>query len=97
MSSTGEPVLAQVVGHSEHGDASPYNGTPLNASCAEFFRLMLQFPCLQMYVYGGSAVPKGGWGDRHLATVPQGVVGDRLPSDGAGQGGGGDTIGDSPN
>ena len=28
-------------------------------------------------------------GDRHLATVPQGVAGDRLPSGGGGQGGGG--------
>ena len=36
---------------------------------------MLQFLCLQMCVYGGSAVPQGGVGDRHLVTVPQGVVG----------------------
>ena len=51
--STGEPVLAQVVGHSEHGDAY-----------AEFFRFMLQFLCLQMCVYGGGGVvPQGGgWG-----------------------------------
>ena len=60
--STGEPVLAQVVGQSERGDASPYNGSPLNASYAEFFRLMLQFLCLQMCVYDGSAVPRGGGG-----------------------------------
>ena len=44
--STREPVLTQVVGHSEHSDASPYTGTPLNASYAEFFRFMLQFLCL---------------------------------------------------
>ena len=34
-------------------------------------------------------VPQGGFRDRHWATVPQGVVGDRLPWGGAGQGGGG--------
>ena len=49
---------------------------------------MLQFLCLQMCVYGGSAVPQGGVGDRHLVTVPQGVVGDRLPWGGERQGGG---------
>ena len=32
--------------------------------------------------------PPGGVGDRHLATVPQGVVGDRLPSVGNDKGGG---------
>ena len=131
--STGEPVLAQVVGHSEHGlyftrdipegkwvpknlfapakpptkkakpppksaaqsipvesgqhvqefkvkwsrtkklgprnftpsrsrSRSPYIGSPLNASYAEFFRFMLQFLCLQMCVYSGGVVPQGGWG-----------------------------------
>ena len=35
--------------------------------------------------------PPGGVGDRHLVTVPQGVMGDRLPWGGEGQGGG-DTI-----
>ena len=54
-------------------------GSPLNVSDAEFFRFMLQFLCLQMCVYGGSAVPQGWVGGRHLVTVPQGVVGDRLP------------------
>ena len=57
--STGEPVLVQVVGHSEHG---LYIGSPLNASYAEFFHFMLQLLCLQMCVYGGGVVPKGGWG-----------------------------------
>ena len=33
-------------------------------------------------------VPQGGVGDRHLVTIPQGVVGDRLPWDGEQQGGG---------
>ena len=33
--------------------------------------------------------PRGGPGDRHLVTVPQGVVGDRLPWGGERQGGGG--------
>ena len=41
---------------------SPYIGSPLNVSYAEFFRFMLQFLCLQMCAYGGSAVPQGGWG-----------------------------------
>ena len=50
---------------------------------------MLQFLCLQMCVYSGSAVPHGGSGDRHLVTVPQEVVGDRLPWGGEGQGEGG--------
>ena len=45
-----------------------------------------------MCVYGGSAVPQGGVGDRHLVTIPQGVVGDRLPWGGERQGAGGGTI-----
>ena len=68
---------------------SLYIGSPLNVSYAEFFRFMLPFLCLQMCMYGGSAVPQGEVGDRHLVTVPQGVVGDRLPWGGEGQGGGG--------
>ena len=66
---------------------SPYIGSPLNVSYAEFFHFMLQILCLQMCVYGGSAVPQGWVGDRHLVTIPQGVVGDRLPWGGEGQGG----------
>ena len=69
---------------------SPYIGSPLNVSYAELFRFMLQFLYLQMCVYGGGAVPQGGGGgDRQLVTVPQGVVGDRLPWGGKGQGEGG--------
>ena len=68
---------------------SPYIGSPLNVSYAEIFRFMLQFLYLQMCVYGGSAGPQGGMGDCHLVTVPQGVVGDRLPWGGEGQGEGG--------
>ena len=41
---------------------SPYIGCPLNVSYADIFRFMLQFLCLQMCVYGGSAVPRGGGG-----------------------------------
>ena len=42
---------------------SRYIGSPLSVSYAGFFRFMLQFLCLQMCVYGGSAVPQGGgWG-----------------------------------
>ena len=68
---------------------SPYIGSPLNVSYAKFFRFMLQCLCLQMCVYGGGAVPQGGVGDRHLVTIPQGVVGDRLPWGGERQGKGG--------
>ena len=57
--STGEPVLAQVIGHSEHSDALM---SAMARSYAEFFRFMLQFRCLQVCVYGGSAVPRGGGG-----------------------------------
>ena len=69
--STGEPVLAQVVGLmagprnftlSRSRSRSPYIGSPLNASYAECFRFMLQFLCLQMCVYGWGVVPQGGWG-----------------------------------
>ena len=41
-----------------------------------------------MCVYGGGVVPQGGVGDRHLVTIPQGVVGDRLPWGGERHGGG---------
>ena len=41
-----------------------------------------------MCVYGWGVVPQGGVGDRHLVTIPQGVVGDRLPWGGERQGGG---------
>ena len=50
---------------------------------------MLQFLCLQMCVYGWGVAPQGGMGDRHLVTIPQGVVGDRLPWGGERRGGGG--------
>ena len=62
---------------------SLYIGSPLNASYAVFFRFSVQFLCLKMCVHSGSM----GEG-RHLATVPQGVVGVCLPWGGAGQGGG---------
>ena len=41
---------------------------------------------VRVWRYSG---PLGVVGDRHLVTVPQGVVGDRLPWGGEGQGGGG--------
>ena len=66
----------------------PYIGSPLNASYAECFRFMLQVLCLQMCVYGWGVVPQGGVGDRHLVTIPQGVVGDCLPWGGERHGGG---------
>ena len=51
---------------------SLYIGSPLNASYAEFFRFMLQFLCLQMCVYGGSAVPQGEAGGLSLGDRPPG-------------------------
>ena len=91
--STGEPVLAQVVGHSEHGDAYrrisyDRDGKTVLHDRASVRRLSLQFLCLQMCVYGWGVVPQGGVGDRHLVTIPHGVVGDRLPWGGERHGGG---------
>ena len=65
---------------------SQYIGSPLNASYVDLLRFAVQFLCLKMCVYGGSEVPQGGVGDRHLATVPQGVAGTVFP--GVGQDGG---------
>ena len=56
---------------------------------AVLFRLLPQFLCPTVCVYGGTTVPRGAVRDRHLVTVPKGVVGDRLPWGGEGQGGGG--------
>ena len=92
--STGEPFLAQVVGHSEHGDAYrrityDHDGKTVLHDCASVRRLSLPRAPSPPRVYGGGAVPQGGVGDRHLVTIPQGVVGDRLPWGGERQGGGG--------
>ena len=91
--STGEPVLAQVIGHSEHGDAYrrityDRDGKTVFHDRASVWRLSLPRAPSPPRVYGGGAVPQGGVGDRHLVTVPQGVVGDRLPWGGEQQGGG---------
>ena len=67
----------------------PVIGSPLNASYVEFFRFVGQFLCPKMCVCSGSTVPHGGVGDCHLAPVPPGVAGDRLPWGRVGQGGGG--------
>ena len=78
-------------GHSRRETGSQKSACACQASYQEpeFFRFMLQFRCLQMCVYGGGVVPQGGVGDRHLVTIPQGLVGDRLPWGGERQGGGG--------
>ena len=86
--STGEPVLAQVVGHSEHSDAYRHitydcDGKTVLHDCASVRRLS------NVRVWWWCGPPGGGLGDRHLATVPQGVMGDRLPWGGERQGGGG--------
>ena len=85
--STGEPVFAQVVVHSEHGDAYrrityDRGGKTVLHDCAPVRRLSLPRAPSPPRVYGDGAVPQGGVGDRHLVTVPQGVVGDRLPHGG---------------
>ena len=77
--STGEPFLAQVVGHSEHGDAYrriPYDhdGKTVLHDRASVRRLSLPRAPSPPRVYGGGAVPQGG-------------VGDRLPWGGERQGG----------
>ena len=71
--STEEPVLVQVVGHSEHGDAYRHitydcDGKTVLHNRASVQRLsVLQFLCLQMCVYGGGgAVPRGGGGASSL-------------------------------
>ena len=92
--STGEPFLAQVVGHSEHSDAYrhityDHDSKTVLHDRASVWRLSLPRAPSPPRVYGGGAVPQGGVGDRHLVTVPQGVVGDRLPWGGERQGGGG--------
>ena len=61
---TGEPVLAQVVGDSEHGDAYrriSYEREGKTVLPLSSFVLQCNL-CLEMCVYGGSAVPQGGWG-----------------------------------
>ena len=86
---TGEPVLAQVVGYSEHGDA--YCRISCERAATVFFRFAVTFLWLKMCLYGGSAVPHGGWGTVTWQLSPrrwQGVAGDRPPWGGAGQGGG---------
>ena len=76
--STEEPVLLQVVGHSEHGDAYrrityDRDGKTVLHDRASVGRLsVLQFLCLQMCVYGGGAVPQGGGGGPSLGNRPPG-------------------------
>ena len=73
--STGEPVLAQVVGHSEHGEAYrrityDRDGKTVLLDRASVWRLSLPRAPSPPHVYGGGAVPQGGVRDHHLLTVP---------------------------
>ena len=94
--STGEPVLAQVIGHSEHSDAYrrityDRDGKTVLHDRASVQRLSLPRAPSPPRVHGGGAVPGGGGGgagDRHLVTVPQGVVGTVFPGVGNDKGGG---------
>ena len=75
--STGEPVLAQVVGHSEPGDAYrrityDRDGKTVLHDRASVRRLSLPRAPSPPRVYGGGAVPQGGWG-----TVFPGVGNDK--------------------
>ena len=96
--STGEPFLVPVIGHSEHGDAYrsityDQDGKTVLHDHAFVRRLSLPRAPSPPCVYGGGAVSQGGGGGRHLVTVPQGVVGDRLPWGGERQVGGGGVLG----
>ena len=73
--STGEPVLAQVVGYSEHSDAYRHISFEREGKryCQCIFRFAVQFLCLKVCVYGGSAVPHGvGGGGPSLGNRPAG-------------------------
>ena len=95
MRSTGEPVLAQVVGHLEHGDA--YRRIIFDRDGKTGLHDRASVRCLSnVHVRWWCGPPGGGVGDRHLATVPQGVVGDRLPWDGEHNRGGGGYKGSAP-
>ena len=49
--------------------------SPAHVSYAVLFPLLPQFLCPTVCVYGGTTVPRGVVGDRHLVTVAQGVAG----------------------
>ena len=67
-------------------------GSPLNVSYADSFVLCCNFCACKYACAVVVRSPRGGMGDRHLVTVPQGVVGDRLPWGGERQGAGGGTV-----
>ena len=83
--STGEPVLAQVVGHSEHGDA--YRRISYDRACKCARTVGVWSPRGGVGDRHLVTIPQGVVGDRHLVTIPQGVVGDRLPWGGERHGG----------
>ena len=69
-----EPVLAQVVGHSEHGDACghiTYDRLARPYICSAPLTAAISVPA-NVRVRWWCGPPRGGVGDRHLATVPQG-------------------------
>ena len=75
--STGEPFLAQVVGHSEHGDAHrrityDHDGKTVLHDRASVRRLSLPCAPSPLRVYGGGAVPRGGGGGVSLGDRPPG-------------------------
>ena len=96
--STEEPVLVQVIGHSEHGDAYrrityDRDGKTALHNRASVRRLsLLQFLCLQMCVYGGGVVPHGGGGTVTWQPSPKGCWGTVFPGVGNDKGGGGTHI-----
>ena len=92
--STGAPVLGQVVGYSELGDAYLSLCVDRDKLCTPKFLMPCYFVFCRNFCAQQCACtvvvqfPEGG-GGRHLATVPRGMAGDHLPWGREGQGGGG--------
>ena len=73
--STGEPVLAQAVRHSEHGDAYcrityDHDGKTVLHDHGSVWRLSLPHAPSPPRMYGGGAVPHGGGGGPSLGDRP---------------------------
>ena len=88
--STGEPVLAQVVGHSEHGNAYCHITFDCDGKTVLHDRASVLAPlkCACMVVVRS---PRGRVGNRHLVTVPGGWWETVFPGVGNDKGGGGYT------
>ena len=85
---TGEPVLAQVVGYSEHGDAYHRISDERRQDnpATVFFRCALQFLCLKICVYVVVRIPREGWGTVTWHPSPRGWRGTVFPGVGQDKG-----------